>query len=118
MDTSYKWIRYKGFDSEEKEASNSRRSAFSCLGLRSCQFPSPFKVSGPAHHGHNPLHLLAMEDHQLYKFPRTRHIYDTGGGATRDDLVRRTDCLCPPQILHRLYRAALSDIFILIALDY
>ena len=29
-----------------------------------------------------------MEDHQLYKFPRTRHIYDTGGGATRDDLVR------------------------------
>lgn len=31
---------------------------------------------------------MAAEKVEIYKFPRTRHIYNTGGGATKDDLVR------------------------------
>lgn len=73
-------------------------------------------LSGHLRHGHSDLYIATMEDH-IHKFPRTRHIYDTGGGATRDDLVRsaiRKDALTVPD----QYRVLLPILTLIFAVYY
>lgn len=57
---------------------------------RTTMFASVSQIAEPdasSRHGQSHLNMAASKK-EIFKFPRTRHVYNTGGGASRDDLVR------------------------------